>query len=97
VCNRVGQQLNQQLSSIPSQVSSDPGKAVSLLQGAANSFRQAAQEASSYPQLQQDLNAAANHTAATATDISQGNFSKVTNTDVPNLNKDNSALNKDCG
>jgi hypothetical protein len=97
VCNKVGQLLDQQLSGITSQVSSNPKKAASLLRQYASSFRQAAQSASSDPTLQRDLTAFAEDASNASADLTGSNVSKLIGTDLPKMEHDESALSKDCG
>ena len=97
VCNQVGSLLSQQLSGITNQASSSPSKAANLLRQYATSFRHAAQSATSDPTLQRDLGDFANDASTAATDLSDNNFEKLANTDLPKMTSDESALNKDCG
>jgi hypothetical protein len=97
ICNRVGNQLNQALPSMSSQVASNPQKAASLLAQYSTSFRQAAQSAGDFPTLQAALNQAATDMGNASTDLAHDNVTKLINTDLPRLNHDASTLSKLCG
>jgi hypothetical protein len=100
LCQTVGTQLSQQLSSTPlSEITYDatsfPQTAVSLLVQYETSYRQAAADAASNPALQQSLITIASDASFASTDLSTGYGNSAA--DIAKLKADISATDKTCG